>query len=127
MKHLLSKGRYYIGDPARIIKKNKEGDQLINQLWDVFYQDFNQFQQIKVDGLIFYMFRTEGGDGIFDGVTTDTGVLMIMNLDQIKDHVAFKQDLTIDGFKVIDIYSDTWAIVESFNLEIKGYLKIETH
>ncbi len=127
MEHLLNKGTYYVGDPAYLIKKNKEGDAFITKLWDLFYRDMNKFHELVIDDIHFYVFRTEGGDGIFDGIGTDTGVIMIIEMSQFKDHTGFKQDILEHGCKVITLNEDVKAEVDDFNLEIKGYLKVETH
>jgi hypothetical protein len=126
MKHILSKGTYYVGDPAYLIKKNNEGDTFINKIWDLFYQDMNMFHLMHIDDIKFYVFRTEGGDGFFDGVGTDTGVIMIIDLAQTKDHIAFKQDIEERGCKIITLNEDTEAEVISHNLDIKGYLQVKT-
>ena len=127
MEHLLTKGTYYIGDPAYLIKKNQEGDQFITKLWDLFYKDMNKFHELIIDEIKFYAFRTEGGDGIFDGIGTDTGVIMIIDMSKIKDHIGFKQDIKEHGCKIITLNEDVVASVKNFNLEIKGYINIETH
>lgn len=127
MEHLLNKGTYYVGDPAYLIKKNDEGDAFITKLWDLFYTDMNKFHALTINDIHFYAFRTEGGDGIFDGIGTDTGVIMIMEMSQIKDHIAFKQDIQEHGCKIITLHEDVIASVTNFNLEIKGYISIETH
>ena len=52
--------------------------------------------------------------------------VIILDLNQIKDHPAFKNEFKENGCKVIEITEDTVAEVKDFNLEIKGYLKVET-
>lgn len=127
MTHTLSKGTYYIGDPAYIIRKTQKGDTFIKKLWDLFYQDMNQFHKINLDGVLLYLMRTEGGDGIFDGVGTDTGVFMIIEMSQLKDEDIFKQNIEPRGCKIVTIDEEKIIEVVDFNLEIKGVLKIETH
>ena len=127
MKYTLPKGTYYIGDPAYIIRKTKKGDLFINRLWDLFYKDMNKFHQLKLDGVLLYLMRTEGGDGIFDGVGTDTGVLMIIEMSQLNDEEIFKQNIEPRGCKIVTIDEEKTIEVVDFNLEIKGILKIETH
>lgn len=127
MTHTLSKGTYYIGDPAYIIRKTQKGDTFIKKLWDLFYQDMNQFHKINLDGVLLYLMRTEGGDGIFDGVGTDTGVFMIVEMSQLKDEDIFKQNIEPRGCKIVTIDEEKIIEVVDFNLEIKGVLKIETH
>lgn len=127
MKHILPKGTYFIGDPASLIKKNEPGDKFINTIWDLFYKDMNQFHFMNIDDIKFYVFRTEGGDGFFDGIGTDTGVIMIIDINQIKDHIVFKQDIPEKGCKVITLDNDTEAEVIDFDLDIKGHLQVKTH
>lgn len=126
MKHTLSKGKYYVGDPAYLIIKNKEGNDFIEKLWELFYKDMNKFHELNINSIKFYAMRTEGGDGFFDGIGTDTGVFIILDMNQIKGHIAFKQEIVERGCKIIDIKEDTVAEVKDFNLDIKGYLKVET-
>ena len=127
MTYTLSKGTYYIGDPAFIIRKTKKGDQLIKKLWEIFYKDMNKFHQILLDGVLLYLMRTEGGDGIFDGVGTDTGVIMVLEMSQLKDEEIFKQNIEPRGCKIITIDEDKTIEAINFNLEIQGVLRIETH
>ena len=127
MTYKLSKGTYYIGDPAYIIRKTQRGDQFIKKLWNLFYKDMNKFHKIELDGILLYLMRTEGGDGIFDGVGTDTGVFMIVEMSQLKDEDIFKQNIEPRGCKIITLEEDKIIEVIDYNLEIKGVLKIETH
>jgi len=127
MTYTLSKGTYYIGDPAFIIRKTKKGDQFIKKLWEIFYKDMNKFHQILLDGVLLYLMRTEGGDGIFDGVGTDTGVIMVLEMSQLKDEEIFKQNIEPRGCKIITIDEDKTIEAINFNLEIQGVLRIETH
>ena len=126
MKYLLSKGKYYVGDPAYLIKKNNEGSVFIEKLWDLFYKDMNKFHELVIENIKFYATRTEGGDGYFNGIGTDTGVFIIIDLDQVKGNSAFKESIVENGCKIITLKEDTIAEVVDFNLDIKGYLKVET-
>ncbi|MCD4826845.1 MAG: hypothetical protein K8Q99_03610 [Acholeplasmataceae bacterium] len=126
MQHILTKGFYYVGDPAYIIMKNKEGNDFIETLWKLFYKDMNKFHELVINDVKFYAFRTEGGDGFFDGIGTDTGVIIILDLNQVKGNPVFKSEFRENGCKIIHITEDTIAEVLDFNLEIKGYLKVET-
>ena len=127
MTYTLSKGTYFIGDPAYIIRKTDKGDQFIKKLWDLFYEDMNKFHKIELDGVLLYLMRTEGGDGIFDGVGTDTGVFMIVEISQLNDEDIFKQSIEPRGCKIITLNEEKTVEVINFNLEIKGVLKIKTH
>lgn len=127
MTYTLTKGTYFIGDPAYIIRKTEKGDQFIKKLWNLFYKDMNKFHKIELDGILLYLMRTEGGDGIFDGVGTDTGVFMIVEMSQLHNEDIFKQNIEPKGFKIITLDEEKAVEVVDFNLEIKGVLKIETH
>lgn len=126
MKYLLTKGRYYVGDPANLIVKNEEGSIFIEKLWDLFYQDMNKFHELMIDNIKLYAMRTEGGDGYFDGIGTDTGVFIIIELDQLKGNSVFKEKIIEKSCKIITLKEDTFAEVIDFNLDIKGHLKVET-
>ncbi len=126
MKYLLTKGTYYIGDPAYLIRKNEVGDKFITKLWDLFYQDMNKFHKLNIDDIHFYAFRSKGGDGVFNGIGTDTGVFIIIKLSQVRAHEGFKQEIKEHGCKIITILEDVEAEVVDFNLNINGYLKMET-
>ena len=126
MKHMLTKGRYYVGDPALIISKTKQGSMFIEKLWDLFYKDMNKFHHLTIDNIEVYAMRTEGGDGYFDGIGTDTGVIIIMEMSQLEHHDFFDKDLKEQGCKFVTLETDTEAEVVNFNLDIKGYLKVET-
>jgi hypothetical protein len=87
----------------------------------------NKFHKIELDDVLLYLMRTEGGDGIFDGVGTDTGVFMIVEMSQLNDEDIFKQSIEPRGCKIITLDEEKTVEVINFNLEIKGVLRIETH
>ncbi len=125
MTYELKKGSYYVGDPATIVLKNKHGEAFLEELWKKFYKSPNEFQQLKIKGCQFLVTRTEGGDGIFNGVGTDTGVIMISDLKELENEDMFRQ---VDGkrnTKVLTYDHDTSVSVENFNIYFEDFT-IET-
>lgn len=122
----LNQGRYVIGDPAIFVKKNKEGDRWITMLWDTFYLDMNQFQQLTIDGITCYITRTAEGDYYYQGIGTDTGTLMIIQIDQLHDD-RFHVNPDQQGIKFIDVDHEMTVCVDRFNLYFSNGLTIITN
>lgn len=122
----LNQGRYVIGDPAIFVKKNKEGDRWITMLWDTFYLDMNQFQQLTIDGITCYITRTAEGDYYYQGIGTDTGTLMIIQIDQLHDD-RFHVNPDQQGIKFIEVDYEMTVCVDRFNLYFSNGLTIITN
>ena len=122
----LNQGRYVIGDPAIFVKKNKEGDRWITMLWNTFYLDMNQFQQLTIDGITCYITRTAEGDYYYQGIGTDTGTLMIIHIDQLHDD-RFHVNPDQQGVKFIDVDYEMTVCVDRFNLYFSNGLTIITN
>lgn len=117
----LKKGAYYVGDPAMITLKNDLGEAFLQKLFEVFYKAPNEFQDIKIKGIHFFAQRTEGGDGIFNGVGTDTGIYIILNTKYLTNKKLFKQTLPPSNYKIIAYDHDTFVSVESFNIYFEDF------
>jgi hypothetical protein len=124
--YLLPRGTYVIGDPAILIKKTPEGDALITRLWDIFYEDHNQFHEIKIDNITLYLTRTKGGDGRFNGIGTDTGTIMIINQLYIEEDTRFRDDLNIQFIKVMTFEHDEKVTVDHFDIYFESGFTIIT-
>ena len=122
----LNQGRYVIGDPAIFVKKNKEGDRWITMLWNTFYLDMNQFQQLTIDGITCYITRTAEGDYYYQGIGTDTGTLMIIQIDQLHDD-RFHVNPDQQGIKFIEVDYEMTVCVDRFNLYFSNGLTIITN
>jgi hypothetical protein len=122
----LKKGSYFIGDPAIFIRKNPEGDRFVQKLWDLFYLDMNQFQHFILDGVELYITRTAEGDGYFDGIGTDTGTIMIIRIDDLKNDTRFHSEFPTRGCKMLEVKDRDLVSVESFNIHFESGLYIQT-
>lgn len=125
-EHILDRGKYVICDPAFLLNKNEAGDELHQQLIVWFYADMNRFHHFKINQIDIYMFRTEGGDGIFDGVGTDTGTFVIVNIDQISDDERFRHDFSVGKIIVFESDEPMKAIYEHFDLIFSNGIIIHT-
>ncbi len=118
----LKKGSYIICDPAVLIKKNDDGEEFLQKLWKIFYKHPNEFQHLKIKGVKFLISRTEGGDGVFNGLGTDTGVFMILDVKEIEDHDLFNSmEHIIKHAKKLSYDHDTEVYVENFNIYFEGF------
>jgi hypothetical protein len=124
--YILPKGTYVIGDPAILIKKNPEGEAFIEVLWAIFYEDHNQFQKITIDGIEFYITRTKGGDGRFNGIGTDTGTIMIINTLYLEDDSRFRDDLNINFIKILTFEKDEKVSVDNFDIYFESGFTVIT-
>ncbi len=125
-EHQLKKGHYVISDPAYMILKNQEGDQLFQHLINLFYKDANTFHHFIIDQLDIYMFRTLGGDGIFNGVGTDSGLIMIIETNQLKGDLRFRQEYSRGKIIQFDSERPVIACVEQFDLTLSNGIFIHT-
>jgi len=122
----LKPGLYAIGDPAMLIKKNAAGNVFITTLWNTFYKKPNEFQEMIINGISLYMTRTLGGDGIFSGIGTDTGTIMIICIDDIQNDERFKFNLQQTFVKYMLVKEDEWVTVENFHIYFKNGFSIHT-
>ena len=86
----------------------------------------NRFHHIIIDAIDFYMFRSEGGDGIFGGVGTDTGTFVIVNIKQVIGDERFRQDFTKGKIIVFESNEDVIATYEHYNLSLSNGIYIQT-
>ena len=94
-------GTYYIGDPCIIIKGNP-GYQWIEKLWALFYQLNNKAAFLEIDGVKIFIGLTYGGDGVYDGITVDTGTICVIGVDNLQNDERFNfGNLNIRGAKFI--------------------------
>ncbi len=124
--HTLKKGHYVICDPAYIVKKNNEGQAYFNKLIDAFYRDANKFHHLTFDDVELYVCRSLGGDGLFDGVATDTGLFVIVETNQLKNDSRFRQSYTNGYIKTFDVETEVDVSYENFDLSISNGIFIHT-
>ncbi|TNF08147.1 MAG: hypothetical protein EP317_03630 [Bacillota bacterium] len=124
--YVLPKGTYVVGDPAILIKKSPEGNDFIEALWAIFYEDHNQFHEINLDGVKLYITRTKGGDGRFNGIGTDTGTIMIMNTLFLEDDSRFRDDLTVNFIKVLTFDKEETVTVDHFDIYFESGFTVIT-
>lgn len=124
--YTLKPGNYIICDPAYIINKQQPGRLFYQKMIDAFYKDMNAFHYLTIDHISFYMFRSLGGDGIFDGVATDSGTFIIIDVAQLKNDNRFKQDYSIGKIKRFQTKKSIIAKVENFDLTMSNGIFIHT-
>ena len=125
--YILSKGTYFIGDPAMIIKKTIEGDQFIKILWDLFYKDMNSFQNITIDSVSLFITRTSEGDGLFKDVGTDTGTICIIKLEDIKNDSRFNANAILNGCHYLEVLTEDRVTVSNFNIKFDSGYEVITN
>ncbi|MCR3906248.1 MAG: hypothetical protein NUK62_04375 [Tenericutes bacterium] len=125
--YILPKGLYYIGDPGLIIKKNKDGDLLSNKLYEIFYKDMNNFQKINLDGLDFYITRTASGDGMFNDIGTDTGLIIILETNQLKNDERFIDRTLAKGCHYLEVLDQEKVTVTDFNIVFDSGYQVLTN
>jgi hypothetical protein len=116
---LLDKGSYVMADPGFIIKKNKEGTKFITKLWKIFYEKSREFQLIKINRIKIYITPTADEDSITNGIATDTGAIVIINLKYLKNHKIFKEKIHDKYTKILTFDKKTHMFVKDFNVEFK--------
>jgi len=126
-EYILPKGTYFIGDPAMIFKKTKEGDELIQALWKEFYKDMNSFQCLVMDHIVIYLTRTAEGDGFYGTVGTDTGTIGIIEINQLKDDMRFKFDERLRGCHYLEVLDKEKVWVDAFNIYFESGYQIITN
>jgi len=113
--YTLKPGLYYIGDPSRLFKKNEKGTETLEKIYDEFYKKPTEFQKIQIGMLTFYLTSTLG-DGIFNGIGTDTGLIMITNTDDLTDIDTFNQHIPEVGCKYIQVLEGLDVMVDNYNI-----------
>ena len=125
--YMLKKGTYLCGDPAMIFTKTEEGDHAIRQLWDTFYLDMQAFQHLTIQGVELYITRTEEGDGVYQGVGTDTGTLMMSCVDNHQGDDRINLTLHRPGMKTLELEDQSTVSVDRFNITFSNGITIMTN
>lgn len=81
-------GTYYIGDPSYITKGNP-GYQWIEKLWDEFYSDQIAAKKVNIEGVDLFIGQTAGGDGAFNGIYVDSGVITVLRINDLREDQRF--------------------------------------
>jgi hypothetical protein len=123
----LKPGTYLVGDPAMIIKKTGDGMVLSEHLWEVFYQNPQTFQRLSLDGVSFLITRTAEGDGIYQGVGTDTGTIMIIDVDQHQHDERLHLGLDRRGMMTLRLHEEMTVSMDRFNLYFSNGITIITN
>lgn len=125
-EYKLKPGHYVICDPAYIIRKNKTGDQFNKKVITAFFKDMNKFHHLVIDGIECYMFRSLGGDGIFNGLGTDTGTFIIIETKQLNNDERFRQDYSNGHIITFETNEFITANVQNFNLFLSNGITVHT-
>lgn len=123
----LKAGTYLVGDPALIFKKDEAGTKLTQELWNIFYQDANQFQYLTLDSITFYITRTAEGDGYYQGVGTDTGTIMIIHVEEHIHDQRLNLILHRRGMLTLELPEDGFVEVDHFNIYFSNGQNIRTN
>jgi hypothetical protein len=105
--YLLSIGKYFIGDPSLVIQKKGVAIKFINRLWDLVYVDKQTFKKIEIEGIKIYILKIKSGDGVYDGIGTDSGVISIIDIKDMKDSSLFHIPQVEKGFKWLTLDKET--------------------
>jgi len=125
--YALTKGRYFIGDPTRVIKKTPEGNALMERLWETFYKDIHRFHQFNIEGITLFITRTKTEGSTYKDIETDTNAIMILNLNQLKGDARFNLNEDLKGCLYMDINSTATVKMDDYNLFFSNGFEITTH
>lgn len=123
----LKEGNYFVGDPGYLIKKTPEGEKFIEELWDSFYTDMDCFHKLSIDNIIIYVTRTAEGDGAFGDVATDTGVIGIIDINQVLKDDRFHVRPDGRGCHYVLVDDDDEVEVDNFNIKFKSGYEVITN
>lgn len=119
-------GTYYVGDPCLVIK-GMPGYQWIEKLWAIFYKLDHKAALLEIDGVKIFIGRTYGGDGVYDGITVDTGTIAVIPVDDILDDERFNfYDFKIRGTRSFTADAPFTITYDGGDFEIGAYLTIKT-
>ncbi len=111
-RYALPRGTYYLGDPAILIRKKDAGMDFSEAMWEKVYQDESVFKQVEVSGIVLYVLKAKHGDGIYDGLPTDSGAFILIDRAELGNLDIFKPRTEEKGFKWITLDSDGWVMEE---------------
>lgn len=114
----LKPSTYLIGDPGLIYKKI-EGRKLTDHLFEIFYKAPKRFQKMNIDGITFYITKTKDGDGYYDGVGTDSGTIMIIDLDAYLHDPRIHTLSNRKGILTLNFTKEVTVMVENHILLLK--------
>jgi len=123
----LNPGIYFLGDPALVMQKKGKAIEFANLLWDLVYADKIRFKEMKINGITLYVMKTKQGDGTFDGIGTDSGVIILMHRDSLSDPEYFKIPSLEKGFKWLNLDKLSFVKEEEGLLVFENGLKIDTN
>ncbi|MBN2268953.1 MAG: hypothetical protein V3569_03875 [Acholeplasmataceae bacterium] len=124
---ILSPGTYFLGDPSIVIQKKGDAIKFINQLWDHVYEDRVRFKKIVVDQITFYIMKSISGDGVYQGISTDSGVISLIDCKDLKNENLFRIPKAEKGFKWLVLHENTIVYEKEGILEIQNHIKIDTN
>lgn len=119
-------GAYYVGDPCLIIK-GTPGYHWIEKLWSLFYKLDQRAALLEVDGVKIFIGQTYGGDGIYDGITVDTGTIAVIPVDNLSGDERFNFDnFAIRGTKFFTAPESFVITYDKGDFQIGGHLTVKT-
>lgn len=125
---ILNPGTYFVGDPSLVIlKKGSEAIQFTNQLWKKVYEDQLRFKKIIIDGVNLYIMKSMSGDGVFQGIGTDSGVISIIDFKDMQNELLFRIPLVEKGFKWLILDCEASVFEENGILKFQNGLEINTN
>lgn len=126
-QYQLKPGKYFFGDPSIVIQKKGKAIQFSNELWRLVYEDRMRLKCVVIDQMMIYVMKSVAGDGMFQGIGTDSGVICLMRYEDLMDDNLFKIPSQEKGFKWIIIDQITSINEENGIFSIGDILSIDTN
>lgn len=126
-QYVLNPGKYFLGDPSIVIQKKGVAIKFINQLWDKVFEDDIRFKKIIVDDIAIYLMKSIAGDGMFEGIGTDSGVICIIDFNHMQDELLFRIPTIEKGFKWLIFDTEVSVFEENGILKFQTGLEINTN
>lgn len=124
--YILTSGKYFIGDISRLININKKGTKFIESIWDELYDSNEMFLKISRKNMTFYLMKTREGDGIYNGIGTDTGVIGVVDTNKLKDTSIFNIPTNEAGYMIIEVIESIELLYNDGGLYFSNGFVVET-
>ncbi|MFA6377089.1 MAG: hypothetical protein WCW63_00540 [Acholeplasmataceae bacterium] len=126
-QYVLNPGKYFLGDPSIVIQKKGIATKFINQMWDKVYEDSIRFKKVMIDNVNIYLMKSMAGDGMFEGIGTDSGVICIICFNDMQNELLFHIPKVEKGFKWLILDTQVSVFEENGVLKFQNGLEINTN
>lgn len=126
-QYVLNPGKYFLGDPSIVIQKKGIATKFINQMWDKVYEDSIRFKKVMIDNVNIYLMKSMAGDGMFEGIGTDSGVICIICFNDMQNELLFRIPKVEKGFKWLILDTQVSVFEENGVLKFQNGLEINTN